>query len=353
MNTAYKKIDQLVPTNSLVALVFSLALLSLAMRIESANADPYLAFKTGNTCSACHVNPIGGGARNSYGAYYGSQVLPANKGEASAFDLGKISDSILFGGDLRFNLDKRDSDSEDGDSQSFNTQSGQIYLSVQPKNSRFSFYLDQQVSPGAAVSREAFVLAKLKGRHYLKLGKIMLPYGIRLEDDSAFIRQASQINFDNSDNGVELGLEYAHLVVNFALSNGTSSSGNDDENFQYTSRIETFHPNWRLGASAVLNDSEAGDRTMYNVFAGANWLGFTFLAELDRIEDSSSVNAFGSSTLQTAGLFEVNKELGPGINLKLTEEFLDPDDDIEHHIELEVTRLAGHSDGTVTANDLG
>ncbi len=319
-------------------------ILGLVAFILSVNiqAEPYLAFKTNNKCSACHTNPIGGGARNSYGAYYGTQMLPEVAGEISALEPGKLSDTFSLGGDLRLNYDQ--SNRDDQDAKSFNTQSAQLYFSVAPKNSKFAFYIDQQVAPGSSLNREAFVLTKLKGNNYIKAGKLMLPYGIRLEDDLAFIRQATQVNFDTSDNGVELGLEYSKAVLNFAITNGTSSTSNDDENFQFTARGEYLGDNWRMGLSAALNDAELGRRTMANVFGGMNIGGWVFLAELDRIQDEVADGE--DDTVQLASFIEVNKEISKGYNLKLTSEYLDPNDRIDedertrHSLLLEYTPYA-------------
>lgn len=314
-------------------------------------AEPYLAFKNNLPCSACHVNPIGGGARTTYGAYYGTNVLPQNGGSPILFDAGNLSETFRIGANFRANYEQTDFDEKTPaaamqDSRGFQTQSGQIYLVLQPKDSRFSLYIDEQVAPGGALNRETFVLAKLVDNHYVKAGKIMLPYGIRLQDDSAFIRQASGINFNNSDNGVELGLQYTHAIINFAVTNGSSGLTNDDKRMQYVLRSEYIGNNWRTGASAIVNDAELGRRTMYNIFGGFNWMGFTFLAEVDQIKDESVSHIPGAYEMQRVSFFEVNRELFKGLNLKLTTEYLDPDTHIDenqrnrHSLLMEYTPFA-------------
>lgn len=235
---------------------------------------------------------------------------------------------------------------EGEDARGFETQSGQLYLVLQPKDSRFSLYIDEQIAPGGALNRETFILTKLNGNHFLKAGRIMLPYGIRLEDDSAFIRQASGFNFDTGDNGVELGLQYTKTLFNFAISNGSSGLNNDDKNLQFLSRAEYLGNNWRIGATALYNDAEAGARTQANVFGGFVWQGFVFLAEADLIEDESIETIPGEYQQQRVGLLEVNREISKGYNVKFTTEYLDPDTNIDenqrvrHSLLLEYTPFA-------------
>ena len=308
-------------------------------------AEPYLAFKTNNDCSACHINPTGGGARNTYGSFYGARMLPATPGSQDVIDGGQLTDNVRLGADLRFNfsyLDQEDTDAARG----FNTDSGQIYVALQPKGSRFSAYFDQQVLPGGSRTREAFVLAKFDNQRYLKAGNFIVPYGIKLQDDSAFIRQATQINFDSNDNGIEWGMNHGKLFTQFAVTNGSSSQNNDDRQLQYVGRGEYIGGNWRLGGSYLLNDADAGKRQMVNIFGGFNIADYIFLFEVDSIDDHSISKVPEENLSQLAGLFEINKEISQGVNVKFTSEFLDPDDNIDenertrHSLLLEYTPYA-------------
>jgi len=316
--------------NSKLARLLSIAFVQMLLVLaQSASAEPYLAVKNNLQCAACHVNPIGGGARTAYGALYGTQMLPQHAGSGTQFDAGNISDTFRIGANFRANYYQHDSDEDSaGDTKTFQTQTGQVYFIFQPKESRFTLYVDEQIAPGSALNREAFILTRFGDSYYLKAGKLMLPYGLRLEDNTAFIRQASGINFQNSDNGVELGLQYTNTLINFAISNGTTGLTNDDKRMQYLGRIEYLHGNWRVGASAIVNDAELGQRRMFNVFGGFNWLGFTFLAEADHIADESVSFVPDTYQKQRVGLFEINRELTKGVNLKFTTEYLDPDSNI-------------------------
>lgn len=305
-------------------------------------AEPYLAFKNNMQCSACHVNPVGGGARNTYGAYYGTHVLPQTPGSLTNFDGGSLGETVRVGANFRANYYQSDSD-EGQDSRTFETQSGQIYLIFQPKDSRFSLYIDEQIAPGGALNREAFIMTKLGDTSYLKVGKLMLPYGIRLEDDTAFIRQATGFNFDTSDTGIEWDVQWQKTFLSVALTNGSSGLANDDKKMSLLTRAEYLGNNWRIGVSGVYNDAELGARTQANIFGGFNLFGFTFLAEADHIKDESVVHVPGEFEQQRIGFIEVNREIIKGYNVKLTTEYFDPDSNIaenqrvRHSLLLEYT----------------
>ncbi|WP_157960359.1 hypothetical protein [Marinimicrobium alkaliphilum] len=289
-----------------------------------ASAEPYLAVQTGHACAACHVNPTGGGARNRYGAFFGSQNLPVNAGDIASFDDGQLNALLRIGGDLRFNLSETERDERDVD-RGFNTHSGQVYLTVTPENSPVLLHLDQQVTPGGSRMREAFILARVGERHYVKAGNLFLPYGLRLQDDAAFIREASQVNFQNSEQGVEVGLGFGRSLINVALTNGTSSASNNDGRFQAVTRAEYVHDGWRVGAGYMLNDAAAGERHLGNVFGGLRWGDYGLLLEVARLEDQSVLNEEGEPEVAHVGLLEINWRPAQGYNVKFTNEFLDPD----------------------------
>lgn len=292
-------------------------------------AEPYLAYKNNLKCMACHVNPDGGGLRNSFGRIYGQQLLPAKAASYNTNELAQFTRFLSIGTDSRFNASYQKDDNGDN-SQSFAISSAQLYLHITLPNTGLSFYLDQQVAPGAAINREAFVLYKFTGDNFIKAGKLFLPYGLRLEDDTAFIRQATGMNFDNSDNGVEFGLDYTKTTINFFISNGTSQASNNDNKFLYGIRAEHLLSNFRVGATALLNDG-AKPVQQYNIYGGANFGDFTWLTELDYLI-LSNANIFDQSDIrQLISLVEINYQWRQGVNFKFTAEYFDSDLDVDNN----------------------
>lgn len=293
------------------------------------SAEPYIAVREGLKCAACHTNPTGGGKRTVFGNTYGQTGLPARRitsGESDPYWTGEFGRWIGVGGDFRGGWDYTDVPNREETSE-FEVEEGLVYVDVNVVPGTLSFYLDQQVAPGASTNREAYArFTAAEGRVYVKAGQLFLPYGLRLEDDGAFVRQVTGINFATPDRGAELGLELDRWSAQLALTNGTAGGPETDRGKQASLLATYVASRWRLGASFNFNDAEAGERQMQGAFAGLRTGPVVWLGEIDYIRDEGF--ATGRRNLW-AGLVEANWLLRKGHNLKLTYEWFDPDDDLD------------------------
>ena len=67
-----------------------------------------------------------------------------------------------------------------------------MYLSANVIPDRLLFYVDEQVAPGSALNREAWgMLWSADHTWYLKAGQMYLPFGLRLQDQSAFVNRSA------------------------------------------------------------------------------------------------------------------------------------------------------------------
>jgi hypothetical protein len=320
-----------------IRLVLTVSALLLAM---SAYAEPYLAVRAGAKCMSCHTNPTGGGKRTEYGNIYAQTTLAAARLDpasgktteapvaphADGMWTGRLNDYVAVGADARANLDASDVPHQE-DTLAFDLKSAQLYLDLQPIPNRLSLYVDQRVAPGAAENREAYALLWSAQRTaYVKAGRLFLPYGLRLEDDSAFVRQVTGINFASSDDGVEGGLELGPWSAYLAVTNGTAGAAETNKGKQWSALVNFVQPGWRVGASFNFNDNGAADRQMQNVFAGLRTGIVSWLGEADYIVDD---DAAGGRRKLWVGLFEGNVELARGHNLKLTYEYYEPNLDVD------------------------
>ena len=285
-------------------------------------AEPYLAVKTGQKCASCHVSPTGGGLRNDFGQAYG-RTLAQSASPTSNID-GKLSSNFQFGADYRGGLRLNDGDDQPAQSQ-FQTDRFSLYLVAQLLPQRLTLYLDQQFSPSSE-NRTGWVMWRFASQnHYLRAGKFFLPYGLRLEDDTAFVRQISGINFSSADNGIEFGIDQNDWSAQLALSNGTAGAAEIDNDKQFSARLAYIVSDWRIGGSINENNSEDSSRSMANIFAALNAWKAQWLFEFDRIKDDQPAG----EVIQQIMFAELNKPLAAGHNLKLTHEWHDPNIDVD------------------------
>ena len=318
---------------ALFFLASSLAL-SLALGGGVANAEPYLAIKAGAKCSSCHVNPTGGGKRNNAGAIYGQTTASARP---PALLWTENADSrFSFGSDLRANAVGTNIPNQDNQL-AFELEEALLYAEVKLIKQQLTLYLDQRVAPAGSFNREAYGLFKFGGGdYYVKAGRFFLPFGLRIEDDTAFIRQATGFNFDNPDTGVEFGIDQNKFTANFAISNGTAGFAETDLGKQFSLRASYIENRWRVGGSVNFNDADTANRTVAGIFGGLRTGIVQWLGEVDFIQDDLDV---GTDQDQLAVLTEANIGWRKGHNIKLTYEFLDSDLDIDENEQNRISAL--------------
>jgi len=301
-----------------------LALLLLASA-GTATAEPYLAVQKGMHCSACHSHPAGGGKRNAYGNVFAQMELPVKRlGDGELWN-GQITEWFSVGGNLRGGLEIIDTPNQENTSE-FRVSRGTLYAEATLIPGYLSVYIDQQFSPDASQNREAYVrLNARNGKLFAAAGQFYLPFGLRLQDDTAYVRLASAINFTNPDRGIQVGYEAGPWSTIVSVTNGSGGGREIDSGKQISVVSNYVKAGWRAGVSANFNDADAGDRTMFGLFAGVRTGPIAWLAEIDRISDDLSP-AVTQDAL--AGLLEGNWAIRRGHNLKVSHEYLDPDDDL-------------------------
>jgi len=321
---------------SQIALVALLAALLLAP--PAALAEPYLAVRTGYKCMVCHVNPTGGGKRTDFGAIYGQTDLPASRldpatgnavpegAAAPAPFTGRINDYIGLGADLRANASGTFTPNTPS-TFAFDPVRAQAYLEIRPIVDRLTIYLDERVSPGAATNRETFAMLSTKNREwYVKMGRMFVPFGLRIEDDTAFIRTVTGTTFNSFDEGVEGGMEIGPWSAVVSMTNGAGGGAETNRGKLFSSLFSYVASAWRVGLSASANYNGDADRRMQSAFAGLRTGIISWLASAVQVTDDGTPTG---RVTQRASLVEGNVEVTKGHNLKLTYEYLDPNRDVK------------------------
>jgi hypothetical protein len=307
--------------NHHLSLSVLLLMIAALLCATAADAEPYLAVQGGYKCNVCHVNPTGGGLRTEFGITYAKLILPAETidGPLNSWT-GKINDFIRVGGDLREDW-TRDTAPNTPTTQSFQLEQFRLYADLTLIPDRLSIYLDEQVAPNGAQNEEAYVLyGSTTHGFYIKGGQFYLPFGWRLQDQTAFVREVTGISMATPDKGVELGYELPSWSAQLDLTNGVGNA-NSGSGYQVTSQVAYVRPIWRLGVAASFTQAVLGDRRVGGLFAGLKTGPIAWLAEADAVHDDS----FPGGRTLAAGLLEADWRIRRGHNLKITAEYSDPD----------------------------
>lgn len=286
-----------------------------------AAAEPYLSVRSEQPCHACHSNGTGGGLRTAFGSAYALNVLSVRTMLDAPFDPEiPVAGGLRLGGNARYSARQFESDDLDGNLD-FATDRVSLYGRLQ-LNRVLDLYVDQQVAPGGSLNREAWARVS-REQWYLKAGKFFLPYGWRLEDDTAYIRQVTGINFATPDNGLEVGYEGAALQAQVSVTNGAGGGSEVDDGKFLLGRANYIGDWGQVGVSAGYNNADNGDRTLLGLSAGTNIGPLAWLAEYDRVVDSVDGQ---DDQDQNLALLEVNWLVATGHNLKFSAEWQEPEE---------------------------
>jgi hypothetical protein len=310
----------------LAGFVLACLLMCLLIPGAAAQAEPYLAVQKGLKCGTCHTSPSGGGKRTAYGNLYAQTELAARTIDMGKLWTGEFGRYFALGGDARGGWKRVDVPGEEATKET-GLEEILAYVEIKPLPKYLTLYVDAKLRPDSPQVRERYARLTLPdGRWSLRAGEFFLPYGLRLQDDDAFVRQVSGINFNTPDTGWEVGFEQGPWTAQLAVTRGTAGGPEIDSGKQYSLRVSHVAPGWRVGGSFNLNDSSVGDRQMQNVFAGLRTGPVAWLAELDYIIDDGTPT--GRRSLW-ASLVEADYAYRKGHNLKATFEWFDPDDDVD------------------------
>ncbi len=289
----------------------------------------------GLKCAQCHVNPTGGGMRSVFGNTFAQTTL-AQKRIGSEEDLwtGQVMKFLSVGGNARANYNWEEVPNQ-GDTNDFDVEEARAYLDFGVIPNRLSVYIDQRVAPGNSTNLEANIRYWVKeNAFYVKAGRMYLPFGYRLEDDNAFVRQLSGINMQAPDEGLELGLESGSWTAQVAISNGAGGGSETDHGKQITTRAEFVRPGGAPAPACSTTTRISARAPVSGGFGAFNLGPVTLLGEVDYFDDES----IGDGKL-LATLAEADWKLMQGHNLKLTYEWFEPNDDIDEDEQIRTSLL--------------
>ena len=311
----------------------SVLLLMAVSIFDTAAALPRFASRTGAKCQSCHINPSGGGMRQVFGVQYGRDELPVPtwSEEFGLDDFStKLSDFVSIGADFRtlfFYQEKTEANA-------FFQMQGNIYT-----NFRIAKKVNMYLSKGLYSGFEVFGLLNiLPADGFVKVGKFIPNYGLKMDDHRFFIRQETGFSPERGRAelaGGEIGLSPGHVTVTGGLYNsseiGSTPTGN--RNKALLGKVEGILPleggvNIGLGGNVFTRRNIQDLRT--TVFGGYGSFSFkniTVLAEGDFIRNTGP-----GATKDSTGVVmfvECDYVVTPGLDLKVAFDYFDPDKDLK------------------------
>lgn len=329
-------------------------------------ALPRFAAHEGASCALCHTNPTGGGMRNPYGRNLfekGKLGFVRENGRPVGvlnFD-PQITEHLALGGDARLLALFIPSHGRQPEQTAFFPMQADLYLRADVARP-VTFYHDQ----GALGSFETMTIARFgEGRGpdgslaYAKAGKFVPPFGTKLDNHTAYIREPFGFPPTGKDGGIELGVYPGRVSIILAFTNGDlleSSNLDTDRGKMVTLRtdhaFEAGPLKFTIGGSESLNfrsiETDAGEKTSTDFKAGgflyAGLGRLTFVGEADLGHECIEPGKKAGTSRENLRKLLCRRDLVPrrslvtyeeigflprrGIELLLTHEYQDPDIDV-------------------------
>lgn len=301
--------------------ILGLTGIAVALACGTARAEPSFAVRTGEACSKCHSGITGGGMRSGHGSFWAQTSLPHRqwtKEEGGILYPSFAEGRLSVGADVRGQYLYVHTDGDD--TSSFEVTEANVYGNVELATDRLSLYLDETVGPGGASARELYALFKCAKdwNAYAKAGRILPPFGWRLPDDDAFIRQYTGYTFSAADTGIEIGAEPGDWSLALAATNGSSGTSDDDRSKRFSLSAFWRLPKGRVGVSGANNTVDGVTTTAVGLSGGWKIGKLALLGEVDGVSDERLV-----------ALAEGNLLVARGVLLKLSRDWLDPDRNVD------------------------
>ncbi len=305
-----------------------------------AYALPRFAARTGAKCQSCHVNPSGGGMRQTFGVQYGRETLPVPTW-SEEFGLDefstKLTDFVSVGADFRTlffyqqNPDTGTPPKSVKGANAFWEMQGDVYMSFRLAK-KVSIYLDKGIYTGFEIFG---LLNVLPANGYIKIGKFVPNYGMKTDDHRTFIR--THTGFSAETGRPELtGAEVAVLPGPISITGGVYNSsdgfgvgtgnskavlGRAEGMFKASEDISIG-----VGGNVFTKMNTASQRTtLFGGFGSFSYQDFTVLGEADLIQNKFA----GTKITGLVTFVELNYVLTPGLDLKVGYNFYDPNKDLK------------------------
>ena len=300
---------------------------------------PKFSVYNSSSCLAFHVNPTGSGLRNSYGNDIVSlEELPIekwiNKGDDSW--TGYINEHIQLGGDFRLQ-GVQFNDTDTTRKTIFFPMQADIYTFLKI-NQTAGIFTKIGARGRSSFSTEFWILLNSSpNKAWIKIGKSLPNYGLRVDDHTSFIRGGNYSNkflelekeglifgpYLDSPAMIETGIPILkNMLWTTSLSNGikinSSGANNVTTQINYINQIGN-----RYKYMAGINYMKENEFMMMGIYGGLSFYKFIYTFEFDQADNL--IDNFSS----IANYHQFSYQIIQGIDFLAKYDFFDPDKDMQ------------------------
>ncbi len=308
------------------------------------SAVPGYSVESSAGCSLCHINPSGGGLRSDYGTtIFAADELPMKKMMQFIIPTwdGAAASGLRIGGDFRFQLMMYSDENDDLKMPLFPMQAD-VYAQY-GINPHLNLVYRQALNNAAG--NEYWMLVFFDSEdHFLKIGKSLPDYGLKLDDHSAFIRGGNiRLTHGLEKEGLFFGpypyqsapamVEYGRKLtkgvrITASISNAFAQGSDSEYGFDQALEDKAFTA--RLSLNSGINQESGillsiqgfkeNDLTAMGINGGFSYRRHTLLFEADWLRDWT-----GPDTETFVNFIEWKTRIRQGIHFSGRYEFFDPD----------------------------
>ncbi len=281
----------------------------------------------GTRCSTCHVNPTGGMLRSRVGLDYAlnnhSFYEAADSEPRLDFFIGE---NIQIGSDARFLYYYYDDDTLQSKS-TFFTMQGALYLSATLGQNITLFFNNDFGFGGFGQNRELWgMIKRLPLEGYLKIGRFRVPYGLRIDDHTSYIKDRFGFGTGSQDNGVEFGFVPSTYFLNLSVTNGLAPTIPFDNNTYKAFTVSGGYlvRNFSLGSSYYFNRVNSFQEVQRaGIFGSVGISNFVLISELDYGQNEALIT--GDRIDLLAGYCEASYKVSGSCWIKAKYDYFDSD----------------------------
>lgn len=311
-----------------VRMLLAVGLVSLAP--SRAGALPLYASREGKTCVSCHYDPNGGGMRNDFGFLYekNRHGLDTEEKWAKITVDPRLNEWVAIGVDTRIlYIASHEKGGPVVGVSSFLPMQGELNVAVTPTD-----YLTVLMSRGIAVDPDAYQAREIYGlihdlphSIYAQVGRFRLPFGLRQDDHTSYIRASFlPYNPQYDDAGVEVGAAGSNYFGQLSFTNG---SGTISADRAQTFAAKTGMASKRLSAGVSgfhqFIETSATTHDRWALYATSTWQRFSVLGEAGAGTTQAPV-VLGGTRNPRAAFGEMDYRVARGVNVRGKFDYYEP-----------------------------